>query len=318
MVNIYIKKIMSVTVRSNAFEYEVTISGSGDPATGLVAQTEFAVYFYKTGTIVGDPINNYFKDPVQSITVNDYKQGTKEYDRLNVKNTVDSTGILTISIETLITLPIFDKYAYGLISGSGYGASLTANTTFPEQELNGITYSKQTSAIDWVLTTGRLNNGAVNWYPINSGYPHPNYTLDPSNQTNWKQINASGSIDQTILLTDINFTNYGAPEWETIREAYLKAESVYLSAKNTYQAILDNPEIDLGFTEAHYPAKFKHLITRAEQFLNTTVTPALEYTSRSNLTSLYARYSELNSVINQIKSIYPNIQIDEGDEATPY
>ena len=123
---------------------------------------------------------------------------------------------------------------------------------------------------------------------------------------------------ETILLTDINFTNYGTPDWEIIREAYLKAESVYLSAKNTYQAILDNPELDLGFTEAHYPAKFKHLITRAEQFLNTTVAPALEYTSRSNLTSLYARYSELNSVINQIKSIYPNIQIDEGDEATPY
>ena len=130
MVDIYIKKIMSVTVRSNAFEYEVTISGSGDPANGLVAQTEFAVYFYKTATIVAVPINNYFNDPVQSITVNDYKQGTKEYDSLNVKNTVDGTGILTISIETLITLPIFDKYAYYFISGSGYGASLTANTTY--------------------------------------------------------------------------------------------------------------------------------------------------------------------------------------------
>jgi len=107
-------------------------------------------------------------------------------------------------------------------------------------------------------------------------------------------------------------------EFATLRRTYKTIEDAYLLIKTQYETQLTGEvELEIDTAETYEPKNFKTVITRLLEFQVGTILPAVEYTKTAKLTTEYDRLTTINTLINVICKMYPDITIEDG-EGIPY
>jgi hypothetical protein len=107
-------------------------------------------------------------------------------------------------------------------------------------------------------------------------------------------------------------------EFATLRRTYKTIEDAYLLIKNQYETqLIGEIDLEIDTAETYEPRNFKTVITRLLEFQVGTIQPALEYTKTAKLTTEYNRLNTMNTLINVICKMYPDVTIEDG-EGIPY
>lgn len=289
-------------------QWRYNIATGSVPIPEFQSSTTYIAKIYKQWDVTGSI--NLYSIPIETITF-DATIGIKPY---LVRS--DVSGTSSISIDQVIATKQFYKFS------EYYKNSiivLSAITEFPEQKIlfNGVPTLFVTGSahnIDWILNAPYT----YPWpgeAPENAAYitgSWPNYELTNGHAWGTPNLNIQLS-DPTIIYN----THTGS--FDDIRSTFLLKELDYFAAKQLYEKQLENPEISLRIVDTGSipPEKFKHLITRCQEFQYGTIQPGLDYTSRSSLSDLNDRFRELDAVINAVSVLYPNITISSG-EGQPY
>lgn len=107
-------------------------------------------------------------------------------------------------------------------------------------------------------------------------------------------------------------------EFATLRRTYKTIEDAYLLIKNQFETqLIGEIDLEIDTAETYEPKNFKTVITRLLEFQVGTIQPALEYTKTAKLTTEYDRLNTMNTLINVICKMYPDVTIEDG-EGIPY
>jgi hypothetical protein len=107
-------------------------------------------------------------------------------------------------------------------------------------------------------------------------------------------------------------------EFATLRRTYKTIEDAYLLIKNQFETqLIGEIDLEIDTAETYEPKNFKTVITRLLEFQVGTIQPALEYTKTAKLTIEYDRLNTMNTLINVICKMYPDVTIEDG-EGIPY
>lgn len=277
------------------------IKSGSDVVSGISAETSFILTAYKDYNIDANTGANTYSAPAEAL----------KFEYIN-RATSNENGEILIDFNKII----LDKRFYylttyfinNIVVLSATTTIQPSVTTFNNQQIKFVATSSHT--VDWVLNANTIfgNPAPPNSIIIDNTYP--TYQLDTSTQ--WQ----TPTLD--IQVGNIN-SIYQSQDFEVIRENYLLQEKEYIIAKQLYEDQLKNPETQLRVIDASVnpPIYFKHVITRCLEFNEGTVSPALDYTSRTELAELNQRLVELNTIIKSIQLLYPDITIESG-EGQPY
>jgi hypothetical protein len=107
-------------------------------------------------------------------------------------------------------------------------------------------------------------------------------------------------------------------EFATLRRTYKTIEDAYLLIKNQFETqLIGEIDLEIDTAKTYEPKNFKTVITRLLEFQVGTIQPALEYTKTAKLTTEYGRLNTMNTLINVICKMYPDVTIEDG-EGIPY
>jgi hypothetical protein len=107
-------------------------------------------------------------------------------------------------------------------------------------------------------------------------------------------------------------------EFATLRRTYKTIEDAYLLIKNQFETqLVGEIDLEIDTAETYEPRNFKTVITRLLEFQVGTIQPALDYTKTAKLTTEYDRLTTMNTLIDVICKMYPDVTIEDG-EGIPY